>query len=83
MAGQSHFAAATKSGAVDRRDHRLATGLQPVKSLREIGALHRLAEFGNIGTGKKCPSITADDDGLDSVVGQRFVNAVDQSLTNG
>ena len=83
MTGQGDLAAATESRTVDRRDHRLAAGLQLVQRLAQIGPLHRLAKFGNISTGKKCPSVAADDHRLDLVVRQGCFDPVDQPLANG
>ena len=67
---------------MDGCNDRLVARLQLVKRLAQIRPLHRFTEFGDIGTCKKSPSVAADDHGLYAIIGERLVDAVDQTLAN-
>ena len=70
MARERDLAPAAQRGAVDRGNHGLVARFHRVERLGQARAHRGLAELGDVGPGKKRASVTADDDGLDAVVGE-------------
>ena len=82
MACKSDFTSTAEGSSMDRSYHRLVTCLHLVESFRKVRADRRLAEFGDVGTRKKSPSITAYDYCFDAVIGQSLFDPVFQPLAH-
>ncbi len=72
MTGQSHLETTTQSGTKDGRHDRLLTILQLFEHHIKVRFLERLAQFGDVGTGKEGATGTGQHNPLHAVIGQQF-----------
>ena len=82
MAAERDLEPAAQGGAVDRGDHRLGAGFDPVDDFGQPRHHRRLAEFGDVGAGEEGLALAADHDRLDRVIGFGFLDRRDQPLAD-
>ena len=77
-----HLEPASQRGAVDTGDHRFRAVLHRGLDLIESGALRRLSELADVGSGDEGPTSAGEDDGLDLGICHRSVDPVEDALAN-
>ena len=83
MAAQRSFEAPTKRGAVDRCNHRLWAILDHSQHFVQARFNRRLTKFGDVSARKEGTAITAQDNRLDRIIGQRFGHSSVHPLADG
>ncbi len=83
VADQREFVAAAERGAVDRRDDRLATGVERVQHGADRWPWQSVIEFADIRAGDEGASLAGDDRGAQARIGGKFGECRDQTLAHG